>query len=153
MAAIRDKEAFAKVNIFGLGEPNSQFAQYFTGNSYLNIMTLEGVPVMNVTFEPGCINHWHIHAADEGGGQIICCTAGEGWYQEWGKEAVKMTPGVTVSIPPNVKHWHGAAKDSWFAHVAIEVPGKNTHPDWLEPVAQEDYDNLPAFTPPADEER
>ena len=86
----------------------------------------------NVTFEPGCRNHWHIHQADKGGGQILICTAGHGWYQEDGKEAVSLEPGKVIVIPANVKHWHGAEKDSWFSHIALEVPGENTKTEWLE---------------------
>lgn len=125
--------------LFGLGEPNDAFAQYFVGQSYLKMLTTEGVPVANVTFEPGCRNNWHIHRADKGGGQILLCTAGRGWYQEWGKEAQELHPGDAVVIPAGVKHWHGAAKDSWFSHLALEVPGENTSNEWLEPVTDEQY--------------
>lgn len=96
----------------------------------------------NVTFEPGCRNHWHIHQADKGGGQILICTAGQGWYQEEGKEAVSLEPGKVIVIPANVKHWHGAKKDSWFSHIALEVPGENAKTEWLDPVAEEDYQSL-----------
>ena len=128
--------------IFGLGQPNDAYAQYFVGQSYLNPLTREGVPVANVTFEPGCRNNWHIHHADKGGGQILLCTDGSGWYQEWGKQAQALRPGDAVTIPAGVKHWHGAAKDSWFSHLAIEVPGENTSNEWLEPVTDEQYGNL-----------
>ena len=109
----------------GLGAPNDAYAQYFVGHSYLKPLGSEnGVSAANVTFEPGCRNNWHIHHASKGGGQILLCTAGRGWYQEWGKPAQALSAGDTVVIPPEVKHWHGAAKDSWFSHVALEVPGE-----------------------------
>lgn len=128
--------------LFGLGEPNVAFAQYFVGKSYLKMLTTEGVPVANVTFEPGCRNNWHIHRADRGGGQILLCTSGRGWYQEWGEEARELHPGDVVTIPAGVKHWHGAAKDSWFTHLAIEVPGEKTSNEWLETVTDEQYQIL-----------
>ena len=96
----------------------------------------------NVTFEPGCRNNWHIHHATKGGGQLLICTAGEGWYQEAGKPAVSLTPGTVITIPPEVKHWHGAKADSWFSHIAVEVPGENTHNEWCEPVTDEEYAKL-----------
>lgn len=130
--------------MFGLGEPNTAFAQYFIGNSYLKPLTdpKETVFIANVTFEPACRNNWHIHHAEEGGGQLLLCVDGEGWYQEWGKEAKKLYPGDVVTIPAEVKHWHGASKDSWFSHLAVEVPGKNTSNEWLEPVSDEEYEQL-----------
>lgn len=128
--------------MFGLGEPNDAYAQYFIGQSYLKMLTGSGVPVANVTFEPGCRNNWHIHHADKGGGQILLCMEGRGWYQEWGKEAQELHPGDAVTIPAGVKHWHGAAKDSWFSHLALEVPGENTSNEWLEPVSEEWYGKL-----------
>ena len=124
-----NKEEFEKMNIFGTGEPNDGFAQYFVGNSFLNVLVdpkTSPLFLANVTFEPGCRNHWHIHHASKGGGQILICTAGEGWYQEEGKPAQSLTPGTVVVIPAETKHWHGAKKDSWFSHIAIEVPGINT---------------------------
>ena len=142
---IKDKTTFDKANIFGQGEENSAFAQYFTGNSYLNPLTKPGespIFLANVTFEPGCRNNWHIHHASKGGGQILLCTAGRGWYQEWGKPAQALSAGDTVVIPPEVKHWHGAAKDSWFSHVALEVPGEDAGNEWCEPVSDEEYARL-----------
>ena len=138
-----DKE-FEKNNIFGLGNENTAFAQYFIGKSYLNPLTKVGeTPFFaNVTFEPACRNNWHIHHAIKGGGQILLCVAGSGWYQEWGKEPQSLKPGDVVVIPPEVKHWHGAKKDSWFSHIAVEVPGENTSNEWLEPVTDEVYDKL-----------
>ena len=129
-------------DVFPRGAENSAYAQYFIGTSYLNMLTTAGVPIGNVTFEPGCRNNWHIHHASEGGGQILLCTAGEGWYQEWGKPARKLKAGDVVVIPPEVKHWHGAAADSWFSHLAVEVPGKDTSNEWLEPVDDESYGAL-----------
>ena len=130
--------------IFGLGQPNDAYAQYFVGHSYLKMLAGEnGVTAANVTFEPGCRNNWHIHHADQGGGQILLCTAGRGWYQEWGKEAQPLAPGDAVTIPAGVKHWHGAARDSWFSHIAVEVPGENARNEWCEPVSDADYAQLP----------
>ena len=115
--------------VFDIGEENSAFAQFFVGQSYLSMLTTEGVPIGNVTFEPGCRNNWHIHL----------CTAGRGYYQEWGKEAQELHPGDVVVIPAGVKHWHGAAPDSWFAHLAVEVPGEDARNEWLEAVSDEEY--------------
>lgn len=128
--------------LFPIGEPNDRFAQYFTGQSYLSMLTTEKVGIANVTFEPGCRNNWHIHHADKGGGQILICTAGKGWYQEWGKEPQEMNPGDVVVIGTGIKHFHGACADSWFSHLAIEVPGKNCSNEWLEAVSHEQYDSL-----------
>lgn len=127
--------------MFGLGEPNDMFAKYFIGKSYLKPLTdsKETVFMANVTFEPGCRNNWHIHHADKGGGQILLCTSGKGWYQEWGKEARELHPGDVVTIPGEVKHWHGAAKDSWFSHIAVEVSGENTRNEWCEAVTDDVY--------------
>lgn len=139
------REAFEKQDAFGIGAPNDAYAQYFTGQSYLKPLTTPGVcPVFlaNVTFEPGCRNNWHIHHAARGGGQLLVCTAGEGWYQEEGKAAVSLTPGSVIMIPANVRHWHGAKAGSWFSHIAIEVPGKGCHNEWCEPVTDEGYAKL-----------
>ncbi len=122
-----------------VGEPNTAYAKYFIGNSYLHKLTLDQVPAFGVTFEPGCRNNWHIHHAKTGGGQMLIVTAGEGFYQEWGKPARRLKKGDTVNIPANVKHWHGAAPDSWFSHLALEIPGEDCHAEWLEPVSDEDY--------------
>ena len=129
-------------SVFPIGNKNDAYAQYFIGQSYLCPLTTEGVFIGNVTFEPGCRNNWHIHRAKTGGGQILLCTAGRGWYQEWGKEPRELHPGDAVVIPVGVKHWHGAAKDSWFAHLAVEVPGEETGNEWLEPVDDEQYGKL-----------
>lgn len=140
-----DKELFDNVNIFGLGSENTAYAKYFVGNSYLNPLTVPGesaVFLANVTFEPKCRNNWHIHRAKSGGGQILICTAGEGWYQEEGKQAISLEPGKVITIPANVKHWHGAKKDSWFSHIAVEVLGEETSNEWLEPVTDDIYFNL-----------
>ena len=138
-----DKE-FEKNNVFGLGQENSAYAQFFIGRSYLNPLTPVGVTpaFANVTFEPGCRNNWHIHHADKGGGQILLCVAGSGWYQEEGKPAQSLNPGDVVVIPAGVRHWHGAKKDSWFAHIAVEVPGENAKNEWCEPVSDEAYGKL-----------
>ena len=141
------REAFEKQDAFGIGAPNDAYAQYFTGQSYLKPLTTPGAcPVFlaNVTFEPGCRNNWHIHHASKGGGQLLICTAGEGWYQEEGKRAVSLTPGMVVTIPAGVKHWHGAQKDCWFSHIAIECPGEETSNEWLEPVTDAEYAALDA---------
>ena len=125
---ISNREEFEKVNVFGTGAPNDAFAQYFTGQSFLNPLTQPGasaVSLANVTFEPGCRNNWHIHHARKGGGQLLICTAGEGWYQEEGKAAVSLTPGTVITIPANVKHWHGAKADSWFSHEPLNAVYNN----------------------------
>ena len=128
---------------FGIGEPNVNFAQYFIGNSYLKPLAKTGnLFIANVTFEPGCRNNWHIHKATNGGGQILICVDGEGWYQEEGKTAQSLNVGDVVTVPANVKHWHGAKKDKWFSHLSVEVPGKNTSNEWLEPVSDEQYNKL-----------
>lgn len=129
-------------DLFPRGGENTAFAQYFVGKSYLNMLTTGGVPIGNVTFEPGCRNNWHIHHAAKGGGQILVCVAGRGWYQEWGKPARKLQPGDVVNIPPEVKHWHGAAADSWFSHLAMEVPGEACSNEWLEAVTDAEYGAL-----------
>ena len=122
-----------------VGEPNTAYAKYFIGNSYLHKLTLDQVPAFGVTFEPGCRNNWHIHHAKTGGGQMLIVTAGEGFYQEWGKPARRLKKGDTVNIPANVKHWHGAAPDSWFQHIALEVPGSEQSNEWCEPVDDAAY--------------
>ena len=136
-----DKDDFEKQNVFGTGQANTAYAKYFIGDSFLNPLTDPkcGLFLANVTFEPGCRNNWHIHHK---GGQILLCTAGRGYYQEWGKEAQELHPGDVVNIPPEVKHWHGAAKDSWFAHLAVEVPAEGASNEWLEVVNEEDYEKL-----------
>ena len=135
-----DKKEFDKANKFGTGNPNDAFAKFFVGNSFLNPLTNPketAVFLANVTFEPGCRNNWHIHHAKTGGGQLLICTAGEGWYQEEGKDAVELKEGTVITIPPEVKHWHGAKKDSWFSHIAVEVPGEETFNQWCEEVSDE----------------
>ena len=125
-------------DVFPRGEENTAYSKYFVGQSYLNMLSVEQVVIGNVTFEPGCRNNWHIHHAKSGGGQILLCTAGRGYYQEMGKEPRELKPGDVVNIPAEVKHWHGAAPDSWFSHVAVEVPGTETKNEWCEPVSDED---------------
>ena len=135
-------EELQKVSIFPVGEKNDKYAQYFDGQSYLNMLSLNQIIVGNVSFEEGCRNHWHIHHASKGGGQILLVTAGRGYYQEFGKDARELKAGDVVNIPANVKHWHGAAKDSVFQHLAIEVPGENSSTEWCEPVNPDDYNKL-----------
>ena len=136
-----DKDRYQSTIFFPIGEPNP-YGRYFTGQSYLYQLSGEQVPLFNVTFEPGCRNNWHIHHAERGGGQMLVCVGGRGYYQEWGKPAQEMTPGTVVNIPEGVKHWHGAAPDSWFSHIAVEVPGEGASSEWLEPVSDEDYGRL-----------
>ena len=123
-------------NVWPQGEPNP-YGQFFTGNSYLADM---GGGLFNVTFEPGCRNNWHVHHRQV---QVLICVAGRGWYQEWGKEAVEMTPGTVIAIPAEAKHWHGAARDSWFQHLTyhtnVEEGASN---EWLEPVTDDIYNKL-----------
>lgn len=133
---------FQRSVIFPVGEPNTAYARYFTGNSYLARISTDQIPFANVTFEPRCRNNWHIHHATSGGGQMLVGVAGRGWYQEEGKAPVEILPGTVVNIPANVKHWHGAQADSWFAHLAFEVPGENLSTEWLEPVGDAEYDVL-----------
>ena len=139
--AANDKERYQNTIFFPIGEPNP-YGQFFVGQSYLAPLSTEQVPVFNVTFEPGCRNNWHIHHASSGGGQMLICVGGRGYYQEWGKEPLEMTPGTLVNIPEGVKHWHGAAPGSWFSHLAVEVPGENARTEWLEAVNPEDYGKL-----------
>ena len=131
--------------IFGMGEPNTGFAQYFIGNSYLKPVIAPGegyLPIFNVPFEPRCRNNWHVHHASQSGGQVLVCVEGHGWYQEEGKPARALKPGDIVEIPANVKHWHGATADSWFSHLAFDCPGEDTSNEWCEPVTDEAYDAL-----------
>ena len=136
-----EKDRYQSSIFFPIGEPNP-YGQFFVGQSYLAPVSAEQVPVFNVTFEPGCRNNWHVHHAKSGGGQMLICVGGRGYYQEWGKAPVEMTPGTVVNIPAEVKHWHGAAPDSWFSHLAIEVAGEETGNEWLEAVSDEDYNKL-----------
>lgn len=133
MPETSDKDRYQNSIFFPIGEPNP-YGEFFEGQSYLAPVTTEQIPVSNVTFEPGCKNHWHIHHASKGGGQMLICVGGRGYYQEWGKEPVEMTPGTVINIPANVKHWHGAADDSWFSHLAIEIAGEETSTEWCEKV-------------------
>ena len=139
-----DKHGFEQQNVFGTGAANTAYAKFFIGQSFLNPLTdpKTGLFLANVTFEPGCRNNWHIHHAAKGGGQLLVCTAGEGWYQEEGKPAVSLTPGTVITIPANVKHWHGAKADSWFSHIAVEVPGEDGSNEWCEPVTDEEHAKL-----------
>ena len=139
-ARFSDRSATA----FGAGTPNTAYAKYFIGDSFLNPLTdpIGGLFAANATFEPGCRNNWHVHKATKGGGQTLVCVGGRGYYQEWGKEPVELHSGDAINIPAGVKHWHGAAPDSWFSHLAIEVPGENNSTEWLEPVGDEEYSKL-----------
>ncbi|WGW22464.1 cupin domain-containing protein [Limosilactobacillus fermentum] len=125
--------------MFGFGDKNVAFAKYFIGDSYLNSLISADdnidVHVANVSFEPDCRNNWHVH---HNGYQLLLVTAGEGWYQEFGKPAQKLHPGDAVAIHEGVKHWHGATKDSWFSHIAI-TKGSS---EWLEEVSDADYAKL-----------
>ena len=140
-APLTDRDSFQNEIMFPIGEKNP-YGQYFVGQSYLAPVSSEQIPIFNVTFEPGCRNNWHIHHASAGGGQMLICVGGRGWYQEWGKQARELRPGDVVNIPANVKHWHGAAKDSWFAHLAVEIQGDEAGTEWCEAVSPEDYDKL-----------
>ena len=131
-----------ELSVFPVGAENSLAGQYFIGQSYLSVLTLEQVPAFNVTFEPACRNNWHIHHAEKGGGQMLVCVYGRGWYQVWGENPRELHPGDVVNIPAGVKHWHGAAKDSWFQHIALEVPGEGCRVEWLEPVDDVQYGEL-----------
>ncbi len=133
-----------EMSCFKIGAPNDAFAKYFKGQSYLNMLSTEQVGIGNVTFAPSCRNNWHIHKAKNGGGQILLVTAGEGYYQEWGSPARKLSAGDVVNILPNVKHWHGAAKNAWFQHLAVEVPGEECKTEWCEEVADAEYSRLEA---------
>jgi AhpD family alkylhydroperoxidase len=122
-------------SVWPKGQPNTSYAQFFTGNSYL--APLDG-GVTNVTFEPGCRNNWHIHHRQV---QVLICVAGRGWYQEWGKPAVQLVPGTIIEIPEGAKHWHGAASDSWMQHITYHKDvQEGASNEWLEPVTDEVYD-------------
>ncbi len=137
-----EKEKYAKTIMFPIGEPNTAYAKYFIGQSYLAPVSTKQVKIFNVTFEPKCRNNWHIHHAKSGGGQMLIAVGGRGYYQEWGKEPIEMNPGDVINIPANVKHWHGAAPDSWFSHLAVEIDGVETSNEWLEQVTDKEYNKL-----------
>ena len=139
--AVSDKNKFQNEIIFPIGEPNP-YGDYFVGQSYLAPVSTEQIPIYNVTFEPACRNNWHIHHAKSGGGQMLICVGGRGWYQEYGKEARELNPGDIVNIPAEVKHWHGATKDSWFAHLAVEIQGEDSSTEWCEAVSDAEYGKL-----------
>ncbi len=140
--ALSPKEQYAKTIMFPIGEGNTTYAKYFSGKSYLAPVSSEQINIHNVTFEPKCRNNWHIHAAKSGGGQMLIGVGGRGYYQEWGKEPVEIVEGTVIHIPANVKHWHGAAPDSWFSHLAVELEGEETSNIWLEPVEDTSYSKL-----------
>lgn len=140
--ALSEKDKYAQTIMFPIGEPNTAYAKYFIGQSYLAPISLEQVKIFNVTFEPKCRNNWHIHKAKKGGGQMLIAVGGRGYYQEEGKAPIEMKPGDVVNIPANVKHWHGAAPDSWFSHLAVEIDGVETENVWLKSVSDEEYNKL-----------
>ena len=140
-SAVSDKERFQSEIMFPIGEPNP-YGDYFAGQSYLAPVSTEQIPIYNVTFEPACRNNWHIHHAKSGGGQMLICIGGRGWYQEYGKEPRELNPGGIVNIPAEVKHWHGAAKNSWFAHLAVEIQGEDSSTEWCEAVSGSEYGKL-----------
>ena len=139
--ALSEKDEYQNTVFFPVGDPNP-YGQFFVGQSYLAPISTEPIPVYNVTFEPGCRNNWHIHHAKSGGGQMLICVGGRGYYQAWGEAPVEMTPGTVINIPANVKHWHGAASNSWFSHLAIEIPGGEASTEWCEPVDGAQYGAL-----------
>lgn len=141
ISEMSEKDKYQNTIFFPIGDPNP-YGEFFVGQSYLAPVSSAQVPIFNVTFEPGCRNNWHIHHADKGGGQMLICVGGRGYYQEWGKEAVELTPGSVISIPTEIKHWHGAAPDSWFSHLALEIPGENGSNEWLEAVDDGQYGKL-----------
>ena len=139
--ALCEKDKYQNAIFFPVGEPNP-YGRFFVGQSYLAPLSKEQIPLYNVTFEPGCRNNWHIHHARSGGGQMLICVGGRGYYQEWGSKPVEMTPGSVINIPAGVKHWHGAAPDSWFSHLAMEIPGQEASTEWCEPVEETQYGAL-----------
>ncbi|SKA71126.1 Uncharacterized conserved protein YurZ, alkylhydroperoxidase/carboxymuconolactone decarboxylase family [Eubacterium uniforme] len=141
MVELTEKDKYQNTIFFPMGEENP-YGKYFVGQSYLAPISTEQIPLFNVTFEPGCRNNWHIHHAKSAGGQMLICVGGRGYYQEWGKAPVEMTPGTVINIPAEVKHWHGAAPDSWFSHLAIEVEGEEASTEWCEPVSEDEYNKL-----------
>ena len=140
--ALTEKDKYQNTIFLPIGEPNTAYSKYFIGQSYLAPLSTKQVPMFNVTFEPRCRNNWHIHHAKNGGGQMLIGVGGRGYYQEWGKDPVEILPGTIINIPAEVKHWHGAAPDSWFSHIAVEVPGEGTINDWCEPVTDAEYNKL-----------
>ena len=140
--ALTEKDKYAQTIMFPIGQTNDAYAKYFIGQSYISPVSTSQVRIYNVTFEPKCRNNWHIHKAKSGGGQMLIAVGGRGYYQEWGKEPIEMKPGDVINIPANVKHWHGAAPDSWFSHLAVEIEGVETSNEWLEPVSNEEYNKL-----------
>ncbi len=139
---LNDKDKHAQSIMFPIGEPNNAYKQYFIGQSYLAPVSTSQVKIYNVTFEPKCRNNWHVHNAKSGGGQMLIGVGGRGYYQEWGKDPIEIKEGTVINIPAGVKHWHGASKDSWFSHLAVEIEGVETNNEWLEPVSDEEYNKL-----------
>ena len=135
------KEKFQNSILFPIGEPNP-FGKYFIGQSYLAPVSKTQVPVYNVTFEPGCRNNWHIHNAKSGGGQMLICIGGRGWYQEEGKAAVALVPGSVINIPAGVKHWHGGSLSGEFAHIAGSIFTDTPGVTWLDRISEDEYKAL-----------
>ncbi len=140
-AALSEKDKFEKTLLFPIGEPNP-YGEFFVGQSYLSPVSTEQIPIYNVTFEPACRNNWHIHHAKSGGGQMLICIGGRGYYQQWGSPARELKAGDIVNIPAEIKHWHGATPDSWFAHLAVEIPAEQGSTQWCEAISDEDYSKL-----------
>ena len=139
---LSEKDKYAQTIMFPIGKPNTAYAKYFIGQSYIAPVSTTQIKIYNVTFEPQCRNNWHIHHAKSGGGQMLIAVGGRGYYQEWGKEPIEMKAGDVINIPANIKHWHGAAPDSWFSHLAVEIDGVETSNEWLEEVSDVDYKKL-----------
>lgn len=139
---LTEKDKYAQTIMFPIGQPNNAYAKYFVGQSYIAPIATTQVKMFNVTFEPKCRNNWHIHHAKSGGGQMLIAVGGRGYYQEWGKDPIEMKPGDVINIPANVKHWHGAAPDSWFSHIAVEIDGVEISNEWLEAVTDAEYNKL-----------
>ena len=127
------------MSVFPTGKPNDAYAEYFVGQSYLNMLSTDQVTVGNVTFEPGCRNNWHVHKATKGGGQTLVCVGGRGYYQEWGKEPQALNQGDIAWIPPGVKHWHGASSETALVHIAIAEAENGSPVSWREKVADDQY--------------
>ena len=137
-----EKDKYQSTIFFPIGAPNDAYSKYFVGQSYLAPVSTAQISIYNVTFEPGCRNNWHIHHAKSGGGQMLVCVGGRGYYQEWGKEPLEMKPGDVINIPSEIKHWHGSAPNQWFSHLSVEIPGEGTSNEWCEPVSNEQYKSL-----------
>lgn len=142
----RNMEKPKKISAFPVGDKLPEtFSKYFVGQAYLARLTRNGAlncPISNVTFEPGCRNNWHSHT----GGQILVAVGGRGYYQAEGEPARELLPGDVVEIAPDAVHWHGAAPDSWFSHLAIETNPQTNRNTWLGPVDDAHYSAATAGT-------